>query len=268
MPRQFSLAYLTVPGIDPVKQIKIAKKAGYDYVSLRTIPMGQTGEPQVHLENDPELTEQVRQTLKDYEMKLFDIEPLRIREDLPTDYRAAFEKGAELGATQVLTSVWTKDHSLAVDRYGSFCEQAAQFGLTLNLEFPIVSELTTMQQAMELQDKVGAPNLKILMDMIYVYKTGLTTEEIQAADPSRFGVIHLCDWPADMAGREMVEVVRGGRAYCGEGVVDLKGVLKALPKNVCSIELPNVQEIAARGAAGHAARCLETAKHFFEANGL
>lgn len=29
MPRQFSLAYLTVPGIDPVKQIKIAKKAGY-----------------------------------------------------------------------------------------------------------------------------------------------------------------------------------------------------------------------------------------------
>ena len=147
MPRQFSLAYLTVPGIDPVKQIKIAKKAGYDYVSLRTIPMGQTGEPQVHLENDPELTEQVRQTLKDYEMKLFDIELLRIREDLPTDYRAAFEKGAELGATQVLTSVWTKDHSLAVDRYGSFCEQAAQFGLTLNLEFPIVSELTTMQQA-------------------------------------------------------------------------------------------------------------------------
>ena len=119
MPRQFSLAYLTVPGIDPVKQIKIAKKAGYDYVSLRTIPMGQTGEPQVHLENDPELTEQVRQTLKDYEMKLFDIELLRIREDLPTDYRAAFEKGAELGATQVLTSVWTKDHSLAVDRYGS-----------------------------------------------------------------------------------------------------------------------------------------------------
>jgi len=106
--------------------------------------------------------------------------------------------------------------------------------------------------------------LKILMDMIYVYKTGLTTEEIQAADPSRFGVIHLCDWPADMAGREMVEVVRGGRAYCGEGVVDLKGVLKALPKNVCSIELPNVQEIAARGAAGHAARCLETAKHFLK----
>lgn len=268
MARQFSLAYLTTPGIDPVEQIKTAKQAGYDYVSLRTIPMGQEGEPQVHLESDPALMEQVRQTLKDCGMKLFDIELLRIREDLPDDYRAAFEKGAELGATQVLTSVWTRDRSLAVDRYGAFCEQAAQFGLTLNLEFPIVSELKSMQEAMEIQDQVGASNLKILMDMIYVYKTGITPEDIKAVDPSRFGVIHLCDWPADMAGRQDIEVVRGGRVYCGEGVVDLKGILKALPANVCSIELPNLAKIQARGRLGHAARCLEAAKEFFAANGL
>ncbi len=263
MPRQFSLAYLTTPGIDPVEQIKIARQAGYDFVSLRTIPMGQQGEPQVHLESDPALMEQVRQTLKDCGMKLFDIELLRIREDLPADYRPAFEKGAELGATQVLTSVWTKDLSFAVDRYGAFCEQAAQFGLTLNLEFPIVSELTSMEGALALQDQVGAPNLKILMDMIYVHKTGVTPEDIRAVDPSRFGVIHLCDWPADMAGRQDVEVVRGGRSYCGEGVVDLEGILKALPENVCSLELPNLKEIERRGRAGHAARCLETAKALF-----
>ena len=49
MSRQFSLAYLTIPGIDPIHQIQIAREAGYDYVSLRTIPMGLEGEPQVHL---------------------------------------------------------------------------------------------------------------------------------------------------------------------------------------------------------------------------
>ena len=37
MARKFSLAYLTIPGVDPVSQIKIAKEAGYDFVSLRTI---------------------------------------------------------------------------------------------------------------------------------------------------------------------------------------------------------------------------------------
>lgn len=268
MPRQFSLAYLTTPGIDPLEQIEIASQVGYDYVSLRTIPMGQIGEPQVHLESDHSLFQKVKQALKDREIKLYDIELLRIREDLPTDYRAAFEKGAELGATQVLTSVWTKDRSLAVDRYGEFCEQAAQFGLTLNLEFPIVSDLTSMQEAIWLQDQVGASNLKILMDMIYVYKTGITVEDIKAVDPNRFGVIHLCDWPADPEGKEDVEVVRGGRVYCGEGVVNLKEILSALPNNVCSIELPNLSELAARGRKGHASRCLETAKAFFEKNGL
>ena len=116
MAKQFSLAYLTIPGVDPVEQIKIARDAGYDYVSLRTIPMGQPGEPQVCLERDPELTEKIRRTLQDTGMKMLDIELVRIREDLPGDYRGAFEKGAELGATQVLSSIWTKDRSFAVDR--------------------------------------------------------------------------------------------------------------------------------------------------------
>ena len=94
MAKEFSLAYLTIPGVEPVEQIKIARDAGYDYVSLRTIPMGQPGEPQICLERDPELTENIRQTLKDTGMKLLDIELVRVREDLPADHRAAFEKGA------------------------------------------------------------------------------------------------------------------------------------------------------------------------------
>ena len=97
MATQFSLAYLTIPGIDPVEQIKIARDAGYDYVSLRTIPMGLCDEPQVCLENNPQLFHTIRQTLQDCQMKLLDIELVRIREDLPSDYRGAFEKGAELG---------------------------------------------------------------------------------------------------------------------------------------------------------------------------
>lgn len=63
MARKFSLAYLTIPGIDPVEQIKVARDAGYDYASLRTIPMGQPGEPQVCLEKDPDLVRAIEQTI-------------------------------------------------------------------------------------------------------------------------------------------------------------------------------------------------------------
>lgn len=43
MARQIPLAYLTTPGFQPLKQIKIASEAGCGYVSLRTIPVGLPG---------------------------------------------------------------------------------------------------------------------------------------------------------------------------------------------------------------------------------
>ena len=39
MAKKFSLAYLTIPGVNPMDQIRIAKECGYDYVSLRTSPI-------------------------------------------------------------------------------------------------------------------------------------------------------------------------------------------------------------------------------------
>lgn len=263
MSRKFSLAYLTIPGVTPLEQIEIAARTGYDSVSLRTIPMGQTGEPQICLEKDPELFRKIRAALKSTGLTMLDIELVRIREDLPVDYRKAFECGAELGATDVLTSVWTKDYGLAVDRYGSICEQAREFGLTVNLEFPIVSDLTTLEETMEMQDQVGMPNFKILMDMIYCHWAGVTGDVIESMDPERFGLIHLCDCPKDSKDAETVQIVRGQREYCGLGTADLPGMIRALPPLNCSIELPNYGYIEKYGAEGHAAQCLKHVKEMF-----
>lgn len=268
MERKFSLAYLTTPGVAPLKQLRIAAEAGYDYVSLRTIPMGLPGEPQTCLEKDPQLLKDIRQALRDTGLKLFDIELVRVREDIPCDYRKAFECGAELGATDVLSSVWTKDHAFAAEQYGSICEQAREFGLTVNLEFPIVSGLTTLDEAVAMQDKVNAPNLKLLMDMIYCHWDGVTGEKIRGLAPERFGVIHLCDCPKNTEGVEIAQIVREGREYCGKGAVNLADLLMALPANTCSIELPNTKYIAKYGAAGHAKQCLDHAKALFEKMGL
>lgn len=267
MKRKFSLAYLTIPGVEPLTQIQIASEAGYDYVSLRTIPMGLPGEPQVCLEKDPQLFKEIKQALKTSGLKLFDIELVRVREDLPEDFRKAFECGAELGATDVLSSVWTKDHGFAVEQYGKICEQAKEFGLTVNLEFPIVSGVTTLADTLAIQDKVNAPNLKLLMDMIYCHWDNVTADVIKKIDKSRFGVIHLCDCPKDPQGLEIPQIVREAREYCGEGVVHLEELLKALPENTCSIELPNTKYIAEYGAAEHARRCLSHAKALFKKEG-
>ena len=79
MARKFSLAYLTIPGTNPMDQIKIAKEAGYDYVSLRTIPMHLPGEPSFLPQDDPKLFADIKAALKEYDMPLMDIELARIR---------------------------------------------------------------------------------------------------------------------------------------------------------------------------------------------
>lgn len=268
MKRKLSLAYLTIPGVDPIDQIRIASEAGYEYVSLRTIPMGQAGEPQICLEKDPELFKKVKEALTVFNMKLLDIELVRIREDLPGDYRKAFECGAELGAAEILSSVWTVDRSFAVERYGAICEQAREFGMNVNVEFPIVSAMRTLKETAKLQDQVGAPNLKILMDMIYCHWDHVTPEVIKAMDPERFGLIHLCDVPKETDGLETVQIVREGREYCGIGAADLTGILKALPANCCSIELPNMKYIERYGALGHAKNCREHAENVLKQVGF
>ena len=125
MARRFSLAYLTIPGTDPVTQIRIAKETGYDSVSLRTIPMHLPGEPEFLPQKDPALFEAIRNALREYDMPLMDIELARIRPDLDLDeYRPAFEAAAKLGATDVLGSVWTRDRAFYTETVGKICEMA------------------------------------------------------------------------------------------------------------------------------------------------
>ncbi len=49
MKQKFSLAYLTVANTPPPEMIHLAARAGYDYVSLRSINMGLPGEPDFSL---------------------------------------------------------------------------------------------------------------------------------------------------------------------------------------------------------------------------
>ena len=135
MSRKYSLAYLTIPGTDPMEQIRIARACGYDSVSLRTIPMHLPGEPEFLLHKDKELFESTRAALKEYDMPLMDIELARVRPDLSIDeYAPAFEKAAELGATDVLGSVWTRDVAWYTEQVGKIAEMAKQYGLSYNVE--------------------------------------------------------------------------------------------------------------------------------------
>ena len=278
MARKFSLAYLTIPGVDPVSQIKIAKEAGYDFVSLRTIPMHLPGEPEFLPQKDPALFDAIQKALKEYDMPLMDIELARIRPDLDIEeYRPAFEAAAKLGATDVLGSVWSRDKAWYTDAAGKVADYAAEFGLKFNIEFLPWAGVRNLQEDITLVDALGRDNVFVMVDTLHAGRAGVTAEELARTPRKYFNFIHLCDGPAGPDGDPVLDNIkddlmlytaREARFYPGEGVMDIAGMVKAMPEIPLSIELPNLKEIEARGRAGHAARCLETAKAYFKANGI
>ena len=250
MSRKFSLAYLTIPGTAPVDQIRIAKEAGYDFVSLRTIPMHLPGEPEFLLHKDAKLFEETRQALKEYDMPVMDIELARVRPDLDiNEYDPAFEKAAELGATDVLGSIWTRDKAYYIDQVAKIAEMAKKYGLKYNVEFLPWAGVRNLQEAITLVDTVKADNLYIMVDTLHAGRAGVTVLD-------------------NIKDELMLFTAREGRLYPGEGAMDIAGMVKGMPEIPLSIELPNLKRIEELGVAGHAKRCLDTAKAYFKEHGI
>lgn len=279
MARKFSLAYLTIPGTDPVEQVRIARMCGYDSISLRTIPMHLPGEPEFLLHQDAALFHAVREALREYDMPLMDIELARVRPDLDiAEYEPAFEAAARLGATDVLGSVWTRDRAYYTQQVGAVAEIARKYGLSYNVEPLPWAGIRNLQEAITLVDAVRADNLYIMVDTLHIGRAGVTAEELSRTDPKFFRFLHLADGPSGPDGDPvldnirddlMIRTAREGRLYPGEGVMDIAGIVRALPNALpVSIELPNLKRLEELGAEGHARRCLETAQEYFRKHTL
>ena len=269
MNRQFSLSYLTVPGVTPVEQTHIAAAAGYDYVSFRLINIGVPGEPSVN-PLSPAMRRRTRAALADTGLKLHDIELARILRELdPKTFLPAFEAGAELGARHVIASAWTNvrnDAEFIVERFGEICYLAAPFGLTVNLEFPAFSRLACLADTVEVLHAADRANAGLLIDTLYWHFSRAKPADLHAIRREWINFVHICDAPAAIptSREDMTHIAREARLYPGEGAIDFATLVAHLPAVPLSIELPNALRSAELGHLGHARRCLETAHQIFD----
>ncbi|MGW8194692.1 MAG: sugar phosphate isomerase/epimerase family protein [Desulforhopalus sp.] len=269
MKKQFSLAYLTVNGCAPPEMTYIAARTGYDFVSLRLIPMGVPGE-KPFLPGDKRMIQETKAALRETGVKVLDLELARILDDVdPQTYLPAMEAAADLGAKHVISSAWTTDptdRNLIVDRYAEICDLAMPLGLTVNLEFPTFSSLTSLQEAVEVVRSANRTNGGILLDTLYCHYSRTGLDELEAMPREWLNFMHICDASKRIptSRKDMVHVARDERLYFGEGAIDFGAILDRLPAMPYSIELPNSKRLKEFGFEGHAKRCLETAKHHLE----
>ena len=116
-----------------------------------------------------------------------------------------------------------------------------------------------------------------MVDTLHAGRAGVTGAELARTDPKYFNFIHLCDGPAGPDGDPVLDNIkdelmlftaREGRLYPGEGAMDIAGMVNGMPEIPLSIELPNLKRIEELGVAGHAKRCLDTAKAYFKEHGI
>lgn len=263
MPRRYSLAHVTVLGCPPPEAIGIAARCGYEFVGLRTIPLGLPGEPRYILENNPELMRATRNALRDTGVKLHDIEDAIIDTDRDVrDYLPALECGAELGAKHLICNVWGGEPGFVSDQFGQLCDMAAPLGMSVQAEFVTFTKLVDMQDAWRLVRDSGRANAGVLIDMLHFLRSGVAVAEIDDIPRERFAFIHLDDGPpgGKFTTDQMKQTARSARLYPGEGAAPVREVVARLPGIPLAIEIIHAERVEQLGYEAFAAECLARAR--------
>ncbi|MBZ2175531.1 sugar phosphate isomerase/epimerase [Schnuerera sp. xch1] len=269
MKREFSLAHLTVLGCAPPEMTYIAAMSGYDYVSIRPIYMGLSGEPNYDLASNKEMLKQTKRALSSTNMKVHDIELARIYNGVDVkEYLPAFEVAAELGAKSVLSSIWTPNRDFYIEKFAELCDLAKSYRLTVDLEFVTWADVDNLEKAVDILNTVNRDNAGIMIDTLHFHRSRVSLEELDSIPREWFHFAHICDGPSDIptTKEELIHTGRDERLYVGEGSIDIAAILKRIPEVVYSIELPHIKRVKEYGYAEHARRCLQTAKDYLNTN--
>ena len=237
MKRAVGLAALTVLELPHEEQVSVAAQAGYSHAGLRLVPVA--GQPYNH----PFDVVQVEKRLADTGVGVLDVEVFRLTPQTNiNEFEAVMAAAQRLGATELLVHGADSNEARLIESFGRLCDLAAGYGLSANLEPMPWVDVSTVAKARRIVD--AAPgNSAVLVDAIHFFRTENSFADLNGAS---LRYMQLCDArperPADM--QEIIRQARSDRLFPGEGGLDLKGLLGALPAGIpISLEIPVAKKI-------------------------
>ena len=258
--------------------VYLAFRAGYDGLGAMLLPRGGKG-PLHELLEKPELWDNVQNALDETGVFLNGIGNCIIddNKDLhpygmgnspdPDELRPYFEFAGKHRLGGVQTSIWTTNEDLATEKFAHLCDVCDEYGLTVNLEFVAWGICDNLAKARKLLETTGKKNARITLDIMHLYYSGVTPEEIAACPPEWFGEFHLCDVPHLKFPDNHKDLATEGRSYRlwpGESGLDLTPWLKVIPDTALVMpEIPNRDRNEKFGQFEYQARTLEECKRFY-----
>ena len=257
MSRAIGLAALTVLELPHHEQISVAAQAGYSHVGLRLVPVA--GQPYNH----PFDVAQVEKRLADTGVGVLDVEVFRLTSETNTEeFESAMAAAQRLGATELLVHGADSNEARLIETFARLCDLAARYGLNANLEPMPWVDVSTVTHAKRILEQAGRKNSAVLIDAIHFFRADNRLQDV----PRAVRYLQLCDAPAERPSdmQEIIRQARSDRLFPGEGELELKGLLRALPAGLpISLEVPVAQRMAplerARRALAATKKLLECA---------
>ena len=263
---RISLANLTVGRTTQTELIHAAAQAGFGKVGL--LIMTATAQPLHHeVIGRPEVIREIKATLKDTGVGVFDIEAFVLSPQTDLErFRPALELGAELGATHI-SSIGTEfapdatflSTEQRIDLFGRLCDESAQFGLTVGVEFMMYRDIRTWRDALQIIEGAGRANAGLILDVLHFFRAGATPSDLLRVPAGRIAYAQLSDCVATPLPVEKLAVeARTSRLHLGEGAIPLQEILDLLPAGLqLVIETP----IAAETNSSTLQRAKSAAEH-------
>src|SRR3954470_2868821 len=163
----FSLAALTALELTPCELIDVASACGYDHVGIRLLPATPGGLSYPLMEDEASLRETIAR-LDATGITVADLEVVAFRPDTDiATFSPFFATGARLGAKHILVAAYDPDLGRFAHRFAGFCEAAAQYGFTADLEFMPWTFVPNLARASRIVAQAGQPNAGVLVDALH-----------------------------------------------------------------------------------------------------
>ncbi|MBK1657685.1 sugar phosphate isomerase/epimerase family protein [Paracraurococcus ruber] len=264
----FSLAHLTVLDLPPPAVIRVAAAAGCRAAGLRLLPVapGAAGYP---LQDDPALLRETLAAMADTGVAVADLEIVMLRPDTRVaEFLPMLEAGARLGAKHVLVAGYDPEEARLTASFAAFCEAAAGFGLTGDLEFMPWTAVPDLPAAIRVVRGAAQPNGGVLVDALHVDRSRSRVADLAAVPPGWLHYWQLCDAPAERptTTEGLLHTARAERLFPGEGGLDLLPLARAMPPAIpVSLEIPTLELAKTLGPEARARRAVDGARRVLAA---
>ncbi|MCW2248114.1 sugar phosphate isomerase/epimerase [Azospirillum fermentarium] len=236
----FSLAHLTVLDLAPPQMVALAARVGYQAIGVRLLPATPGGA--AYLLDDPAMLRETIKASEDTGVKIFDLEIIRLEPATDvSSFGKFFETGAALGAKAILTAGNDPDEARLTDTYAAFCDAAAPYGLTADLEFMPWTDVRDLATAIRIVKAADRPNGGILVDALHFDRSDSRLEDLTGLPRSWLHYAQMCDAPAEKPAtvEQMIHTARAERLFPGDGGIDLPAIWERLPSDLpVSLEIP------------------------------